>query len=125
MTSVLAVNVGGSYVDLPDPAYDNYKTYPNEISKADRNTLGNLIKQRITVKQSISVKWVGLTAEQKTQIVDLVGGDNFQLKYLCLENDQFQYGKFYTGNDMEIRGYGKFDGRRFTYYDLTATFVEY
>lgn len=123
--SVLAVLSNGAYVPLPDPAYDNYKTYPNEISKADRNTLGDLIKQRITVKQTISVQWHGLTAAEKTNIIDLVGGDHFQLKYFCLENDQMQYGKFYTGDDLEIRGYGRFDGNKFQYYDITASFVEY
>ena len=123
--SVLAVSSGGTYIDLPTPAYRGYRTYPNEISKADRNTLGDLIKQRITVKQSISVSWVGLNRDQKTQIIDLVGGDHFQCRYLCLEDDSVRYGKFYAGDDLEITGYGHFDGTQFTYYDISVTFVEF
>ena len=69
MTAVLAVSSGGSYVDLPNPAYGGYFTTPNEVSKAGTNTSGVLYKDRIRIRQSIEVTWNAITAEQKNLIL--------------------------------------------------------
>lgn len=125
MTSVLAVSVGGSYVDLPDPAYQSFMSISNEISKSDRNTSGNLIKERINMKYSVTVEWHGLSSDEKNLIVSLTNPNDFDMRYLSMMDDEIHYGSFYRGNDLEIKGYGKFDGRRFKYYDVSFTLVEY
>lgn len=122
--SVLSVLVGSSYIDLPTPAYKGYKTLRNELSKADRNTLGDLIKERITLKTSIEIEWHGLTPSQKNTVLSATSANLFKLTYLNLEDDMYYSAMFYRGSDLEITGYGRFDGTSFARYDITMSLVE-
>ncbi len=119
----MSVLTAGSTV-LPDPAYQEYTTVANELTKADRNTLGNLIKERITIKATITVAWKGLTKVEKDSIVSSTSANTFSLSYLDLEDDSMSSGTFYRGSDMEIKGYGRFDGSKFQYYDVSCQFIE-
>ena len=119
----MSVLTAGSIV-LPDPAYQGYTTSTEELTKADRNTLGNLIKERITEKVTISAEWKGLSKAEKDIIVSSTGANTFSLTYFNLDDDSTATGTFYRGSGMEIKGYGKFDGTCFQYYDVTASFIE-
>lgn len=122
--SVLAVSSGGSYVDLPDPSYMGYSTVPNELTKSDRNTLGNLIKERIAMKATITVEWKGLSAAQKNLITSATSGNTFSVQYFDVFDDTMKYATFYRGDDASVQGYGTFNGSRFQYYDVTLSLVE-
>lgn len=122
--SVLAVGSGGNYIDLPDPAYKGYTAIWQELNKADRNTLGNLIKERITTKFTITAEWHGLTAEEKNLLLSSTDANTFSLRYVSTMDDTVGYGKFYRGSDLEVTGYGRFDGSRFQYYDVKMSLVE-
>lgn len=122
--SVLAANSTGSYIELPDPAYTAYGSTPEELTKADRNTLGNLIKERIAIKMTIKAEWHGLTAEQKNAITTSTSANTFSMRYLDVFDDTVKYGTFYRGSSPEIKGYGRFTGTTFQYYDVVMEFVE-
>lgn len=122
--SVLSVKVGASFVDLPDPSYKCYKTVRNELTKADRNTLGDLIKERITLKTTIVVEWHGLTNTQKNLIMSATEPNLFKLRYLNMDEDNFLTATFYRGDDIELTGYGRFDGTKFARYDINMSLVE-
>lgn len=122
---VLAIASGGDYIELPDPAYQSYTAISNEISNSDRNTLGNLIKERINMKYSVTVEWHGLTSAEKNTIISLTDPNSFDMRYLSMMDDQFHYGKFYRGNDLAISGYGMFKDRTFQYYDVSFSLVEF
>ena len=122
--SVLAANSTGTYVELPDPTYMSYGSTPEELVKADRNTLGNAIKERITIKQTIKAEWKGLTAEQKNAITTSTSANSFSMRYLDVFDDTVKYGNFYRGSSPEVKGYGRFSGTTFQYYDVSMEFVE-
>lgn len=122
--SVLAVLRSGAYVELPDPAYTTYASVSNELSKADRNTLGDMIKERIALKASIQVEWHGLTKAQKDLIMSLTSGNTFQMRYLDIEDDTVKLSRFYRGSDTEIKAYGRFNGTSWRYYDIKTSLVE-
>lgn len=122
--SILAVKSGASYIELPDPAYKGYKTVRNELTKADRNTLGNLIKERITIKTTIEVEWKGVSKTEKDRIMSSTSANTFQARYLDMDGDEVRLGTFYRGSDAEITGYGWFNGSSFQYYDLKISLVE-
>lgn len=122
--SVLAANSTGSYIEFPDPAYMAYTSVPEELSKADRNALGNLIKERITVKTNIKAEWHGLTAKEKNAVVSATSANTFSMRYLDIFDDTVKYGTFYRGSSPEIKGYGRFEGTTFQYYDVVLEFVE-
>ena len=119
----MSVLTAGSTV-LPDPAYQGYSTVAQELTKADRNTLGNLIKERITIKVTISAEWKGLTKAEKDAVMSSTSGNTFSLSYFNLDDDSTATGTFYRGSDYEVAGYGKFNGNCFQYYDVKLSFIE-
>lgn len=123
--SVLAVGSGGSYIELPDPFYNTYSAVSQELTKADRNTLGRLIKIRIATKVTIEAEWHTMTAAQKNAILSSTDANTFQLRYLSTMDDEVHYGEFYRGSDLTVIGYGRHrsDGT-FQYYDIKASFIE-
>ncbi len=122
--SILAVKSGASYVELPDPAYKGYTTVANELTKADRNTLGNLIKERIAIKVTITVEWHGLTKAEKDSVMSGTSANTFSARYFDMDSDEVKYSTFYRGSDVTITGYGKFDGTKFSSYDVALTLIE-
>lgn len=118
--SVLAA----SGTELPDPAYQGYTTVANELTKADRNTLGNLIKERIAIKTTITVEWHGLTASEKSTVMSATSGNTFSVRYVDMDDDGVKYSTFYRGSDVEITGYGRFTGGTFQYYDVKMSLIE-
>lgn len=122
--SIIAVSSGGSYIELPDPAYQGYKTMSNELAKADRNTLGNLIKERIAIKKTIEVEWHGLSKEGKDEIMSATSTNTFSVRYVDMTDDTVKYSTFYLGSDAEITGYGKYSGASFQYYDVKISLIE-
>lgn len=122
--SVMAVNVDGAYVDLPDPAYQGYQAIWKELTKSDRNTLGNLIKERITTKFTVDVEWHGLNAAQKNLLISATNGNTFSVRFVSMMDDAVAFGTFYRGDDLDIKGYGLFKDNKFQFYDVTMSFVE-
>lgn len=122
--SILAVQSGGSYVELADPAYQGYTSVANELTKSDRNTLGNLIKERITIKATLEIEWHGLTKAQKDAIMSGTSANTFSVRYFDMDDDTVKYGTFYRGSDVEVTAYGKFNGSSFQYYDVSISLVE-
>lgn len=125
MTSVIACNSTGSYVELPPPAYQGYSAIWEELNQADRNVLGNLIKKRITTKYTIELEWHAVTAEQKNAIISSTNANKFSVRFLSLMDDAVTYADCYRGSAPEITGYGRFDGTTFQYYDVKISLVEF
>lgn len=125
--TVMAVSSGGAYVTLPTPAYSTYSATSQELTKSDRNVLGNLVKQRIAVKGTISAEWRGLTATQKNTLISLTDANSFSLRYVSMMDDTVRYGTFYRGADLSIKGYGKYNEstHTFAYYDVKCDLVEF
>ena len=122
--SVLAVSKDGMYVELPAPAYQGYSTVDRAIVKADRNTQGNAVIQRINVKANMTLEWHAMSYEQKNLIIGSTDENTFNIRYLSMMDDSVKYGKFYRGDYLEISAYGKFDGSHFRYYNIKMTLVE-
>lgn len=116
------LTVGG--VALPEPAYKGYTAIWQELNKADRNTLGNLIKERIATKYTISVEWHAMTSAQKNTIISATDPNTFTVQFLSMMDNQYRTGRFYRGSDLEITGYGKMTGATFQYYDIKMSLVE-
>lgn len=125
MTAVIAVSSGGGYTDLPAPAYDGYRTTPEEITKSSRNTLGNLYKYRITVKATIEVEWHGVTPAQKDLICGLTEPNSFNVRYFDTFTGAVAYGQFYRGASPEVTPLGRWTGSDFQAYHVKISLVEF
>lgn len=131
MTAVLAIESGGSYIDLPTPAYTGYSNVIEELTRSDRNITGFLIKEHVAWKQTIEVEWKGLTAAEKNLIISSTNANSFGIRYFDMMTETVKYisasaGGVYRGTGMKIKGYGKFDAENdtFPYYDLSISLVE-
>lgn len=122
--ALIAVSMDGAYTDLPTPAVGGYEVRPEEITKSSRNTLGNLYKYRITVKRSISVKWVAVSPAEKDMIMQATADNSFQVKYFDIQEGTYKYGKFYRGNDLTVTPYPPFKDGEFRMYDIAFSIVE-
>ena len=127
--SAIAIESGGSYIDLPQPSYRGYASKWTELVRADRNTLGFLIKERIATKFTIEVQWTNLTAEEKNLVLDLTEPNSFGVRFVDMMTDSIKYisasaGGMYRGEDLEINGWGWFDGTSFEKYDVKMTLIE-
>ncbi len=125
MTSLLAVSSGGGYVDLPCPSYQKYSSVPNEVVKAGTNTKGVLYKDRIRIRQTISVGWDCLTPDEKNSILSLTSGNSFQVRYFDCAESTFRYGKFYRGSDLAVTPILRYNGTEFGAYNITMSLVEF
>lgn len=121
----LAVASGGSYIDLPMPSYCAYSSVPQETVKSGRNTAGTLYKERICVKQTITVSWGPATAEEKNQILSLTEPNSFNCRYFDCADGTFKYGKFYRGNDLSITPALRWNGSEFEGYNISMSLVEF
>lgn len=139
---------------MPTPAYHGYQTTKQELVKAERNigsslsittltatvdglSKGFLIKRHIAWKYTIDVEWKGLTAEQKTKIMNATGTINeastsvlsnydegIKVRFLDLDTDTFIEKRMYRGADQSIDGYGRFIDGKFQYYDIKMSLIE-
>lgn len=122
MKLIAVANSQGQYVDLPTPS--EYTATPNEDSKSQRNVFRNLYKRRLAVKRTIRLAWNAVTPEEKDTILPLTSGNSFQCRYFDPQ-DGWKYGKFYRGNDLEIKPLVRWDGSEFTAYSISMTLGEF
>lgn len=123
--ALMSIEAGGAYVDLPTPKIDGYSVVANEITRSSRNMLGTLYKYRVAVKTTIMVAWVGLSPEDKTELLSLTGDNSFRLKYYDTVTGEYKAGKFYRGNDLAIRPYPPRMNSEFPHYDVSFSMVEF
>jgi len=139
-------------VPLPTPAYGGYTTKKEELVKAERNVgtslnvtstisfiknygKGYLIKRHIAWKYTVTVEWKGLTAAEKTAIMELTGqisdeddisiDSGIKVTFLDLDTDTYLTKYMYRGNDQTISGYGRLGpDNKFEYYDVKMSLIE-
>lgn len=149
-------------VAMPTPAYNGYTTKKEELVKAERNvgsslsitTLqatveglgkGYLIKRHIAWKYTIEIDWKGLSADQKTLIMNATGTVNessgfgianydqgMKVMFLDLDTGEFLTKRMYRGSDVKISGYGKYSTAMvdskligsFDHYDIHISLIE-
>lgn len=139
----IASKDGGVKVPMPNPAYKGYTTKKEELVKAERNVggivsmaiqgavysaeAGELIKHHIAWKYTVEVQWKGLTAQEKTQIMQATGGEYFIVDFLDMDTDTVHTGaKMYRGTGQTVTGYGLFNPQtnQFQRYDVSMTLIE-
>lgn len=123
--TLIAVSTGTSYTPLAPPS--SYSCIPNEISKAGRNAVGLLYKDRITVKNTIKLQWNAITPAQKSTILSLTSGNSFHVQYFDVQSGTTKYGLFYRGNDLEVTPLVNWSNadNEFTAYSIKMSMVEF
>ena len=120
---MLAIESGGSYVDVATPS--SYQTVREEIVKSSRNTLGNLYKYRINEKMTISAEWAVLSSSDKTTLLNLTSANQFNVRYFDLTDSTFKYGNFYRGSGYSVNPINRFSGQDFQWFTVSMELVEF
>lgn len=108
-------------VDLPTPS--TYTPDLEEISKAERNANGTLIKEVIAYKYKLNVTWKKLTQEELTKLMNVKRKNFFTLEFIDMDTGRPRTGIFYAGtptaNAMEYK-----NGRVENWLDVKMNFIE-
>lgn len=83
-------------VDIPTPS--DYIVGIQDLSKADRNTKGAMIVQRIATKRKIEMSWKYLKKEDLSRILNLVNSVFFTVDYIDPQSNSWKTGTFYCGD---------------------------
>lgn len=82
-------------VDLPTPS--DYTVDFEELSKAERNALGTMVKDVIAYKYKLNCVWKSLTQEEMTKLMNVKRKNSFTLDFISLDTGEKVTGYFYAG----------------------------
>ncbi len=93
-----------------------------DISKAERNTLGTMVIDRIATKRKLELKWNYLSKEKVSELFKAVSPIYFEVEYIDPEDNVTKTGTFYAGD----RRAGALDYRNgnIRYKDISVNLVE-
>lgn len=83
-------------VDMPSSSSLGFGI--QDISKADRNARGTMIKEHIATKQKLQLSWSFLTAPELSKILTAVRPSSFKATYIDPVTNQLRTGDFYAGD---------------------------
>ena len=108
-------------VELPTPT--SYTPDFEELSKAERNALGTMIKEVIGYKYKLNVTWKKLTQEELTKLMNIKRKNSFILEFIDMDTGMPNTGEFYAGtpsaNAMEYK-----NGKVEHWLDIKMNFIE-
>lgn len=108
-------------VALPTPT--SYIPDFEEISKAERNANGTMIKEVIAYKYKLNVTWKMLSQSELTKLMNVKRKNSFILEFIDMDTGKSRTGQFYAGtptaNAMEYK-----NGGVENWLDVKMNFVE-
>ncbi|MCA0754902.1 hypothetical protein KP806_07555 [Paenibacillus sp. N4] len=83
-------------VPMPDPA--TYIVTIQDITKAERNARGSMIKELIATKDKIELSWIYLSPTELSTLLTAVGANFFEVTYLNPKTNSSRTATFYAGD---------------------------
>lgn len=93
-----------------------------DLSKAERNTKGTMIIERIATKQKIELTWKYMTAADLKTVLNAVSGAFFSVTYTDPLTNAARTGTFYAGD--RTAGVLRFDNGVPSYEDVKFNLIE-
>ena len=124
-TGILKVNVNGSSYNLPDPASMDYQVYDLDTEDGSGRGLdGNMLRDRVAVKEKLVIVFPPLMASDITRILNLVADQFFECTYWSLKTGGFRTATMYAG-DRSAKAYYLHDGDNYDLWtDFSVNFIE-
>ena len=82
-------------ITLPNP--DLYTLDFEEISKAERNAAGTMVKDVIAYKYKLNLTWAMLTQVELAKLMNIKRKNSFMLEFLSMDTGEKITGHFYAG----------------------------
>ncbi len=83
-------------VEIPTPS--SYSVGIQDLSKAERNVLGDMIIERIATKRKLELSWNHLSKEDLAVVLQKVSPVFFTVEYIDPEANAKKTGTFYCGD---------------------------
>lgn len=107
-------------VDLPTPS--DYTVDFEEISKAERNALGTMVKDVIAYKYKINCMWNALSQDEMSKLMNAKRRNSFTLSFISMEGKR-ESGEFYAGTPSASAMQYK-DGKVDMWLNVKMNFIE-
>lgn len=108
-------------VRLPTPT--DYTPGIEEISKAERNAAGTMVKDVIAFKDKLTLVWQNLTQEELSLLTSVKKKNSVMLEYISMETGTKITGHFYTGS-IQATGIQYRNGKIEYWKDVKMNFIE-
>lgn len=108
-------------VRLPTPT--DYTQGIEEISKAERNAAGTMVKDVIAFKDKLILVWQNLTQEELSLLTVVKKKNSVMLEYISMETGTSITGHFYTGS-IQATGIQYKNGKIEYWKDVKMNFIE-
>lgn len=108
-------------VRLPTPT--GYTPSIEEISKAERNAAGTMVKDVIAFKDKLTLSWQNLTQDELSLLTQAKKKNSGLLEYISMETGSNITGHFYTGS-IQATGIQYRNGKIEYWKDVKMNFIE-
>lgn len=95
--------------NIPIPTPSAFKVGINEISNAERNANGDMMKDRIAIKRKLEMSWKCLEPEPLSELLKLIDDTFFFVKYPDPKTGLLETKTFYCG-DINVDMYAYRNG---------------
>ncbi len=109
--------------ELPMPSSFEVTIQDYDSSEAGRNSTGQLFRDRLAVKEKISISWKVLDAQQMSLILNAVSDVFFSVTYFCPKTAGFRTATMYVG-DRTSAMYCFQDDGNILYRDFSISLIE-
>lgn len=124
-TGILRVTVGGYTYNLPDPASMDYQVYDLDVEDSTGRGLdGNMLRDRVAVKEKLVITFPPLYAEDITTILGLIADQFFTCTYWSLKTGGFRTATMYAGDRSAKAYYLHDDDDEDMWTEFSVNFIE-
>lgn len=111
-TGIVQVQSGSSWVSLIDPSDMEYSVYDLDAGgSTGRAVDGTLLRQRVAVKEKLTMEFPPMRAEDFTAMMNLIASQTFSCKYYSLKTGSVRTVTMYVG-DRSAKAYGGYDASK-------------
>lgn len=116
------------WVSLIDPSAMEYQLYDIDSGETTgRNLAGNLIRERVAIKEKIVMSFPPMQAQDFTTMLSLIANQSFQCKYYSLRTGTVRTATMYVG-DRTANRYNKLKNEteaQIMWTDIKFNFIEF
>ena len=98
------------WTDLIEPQAMEWSVYDLDAGgSTGRDLTGKMLRDRVSVKEKLTISWGPMVAEDFTQMLELVADQFFECRYYSIKTGGYRQATMYVG-DRSAKWYGNVKG---------------
>lgn len=111
-------------IDIADPMTLTWDIYDLDSEEAGRNQLGEMFRDRVTVKRKLNCTWAAMTNEEISVLLKAMDDVFFTIRYPDAHDGTYREGTFYVGDRSTPLYVWNNEKKKFLWEGLSANFIE-